>query len=95
MSVVSPVVALELTCLHQINRIELTSQDVLLKLRADLDVQVCDAPSPSLSNIAVNENWTLDLFGRIIVSQAKANGLSPRISAGETIQRNYIGTVRN
>ena len=90
---VSPMVALELAYLHEINRITLTSQDVLLKLRAELGVEVCDSSFASLIAIAVNEKWTRDPFDRIIVSDAKANGLSPLISPDEAIQRNYVKTV--
>ena len=90
---VSPMVALELAYLYEINRITLTSQDVLLKLRAELGVDVCDLSFPSLIAIAVHEKWTRDPFDRIIVSQAKANGLSPLISPDEAIRKNYIKTV--
>ena len=90
---VSPMVALELDYLHEINRITLTSQDVLLKLRAELGVEVCDSSFSSLIAIAVNEKWTRDPFDRIIVSHAKANGLSPLISSDEAIQKNYVKTV--
>jgi PIN domain nuclease of toxin-antitoxin system len=90
---VSPMVALELAYLHEINRITLTSQDVLLKLRSELGVEVCDSPFPSVITIAVNEKWTRDPCDRIIVSQAKANGLSPLISPDEAIRKNYIKTV--
>jgi PIN domain nuclease of toxin-antitoxin system len=90
---VSPMVALELAYLREINRITLSSQDVLLKLKAELGVEVCDSSFQSLITIAVNENWTRDPFDRIIVSQAKANGLSPLISSDEAIRKNYIKTV--
>jgi PIN domain nuclease of toxin-antitoxin system len=90
---VSPMVALELAYLHEINRITLTSQDVLLKLRAELGVEVCDSSFSSLIAIAVHEKWTRDPFDRIIVSHAKANGLSPLISSDAAIQKNYVKTV--
>jgi PIN domain nuclease of toxin-antitoxin system len=90
---VSPMVALELAYLHEIDRITLTAQDVLLKLRAELGVEVCDSSFPSIVAIAVNEKWTRDPFDRIIVSHAKANGLSPLISSDEAIRKNYIKTV--
>ena len=90
---VSPMVALELAYLHEIDRITISSQDVLLKLRAELGVEVCDSSFPSLITIAVNEKWTRDPFDRIIVSHAKANGLSPLISSDEMIRKNYIKTV--
>ena len=87
---VSPMVALELAYLHEINRISLSSQDLLLKLRAELGVEICDSSFASLIAIAVNEKWTRDPFDRIIVSHAKANGLSPLISSDEAIQKNYV-----
>ena len=90
---VSPMVALELTYLHEINRITLTSQDVLLKLRAELGVEVCDSAFAPIIAIAVNEKWTRDPFDRVIVSHAKANGLSPLISSDEAIRKNYVKTV--
>ena len=90
---VSPMVALELAYLHEINRITLTSQDVLLKLKAELGVDVCDTSFSSLVAIAVHEKWTRDPFDRIILSHAKANGLSRLISADDAIQKNYVKTV--
>jgi PIN domain nuclease of toxin-antitoxin system len=90
---VSPMVSLELAYLNEINRITLTAQDMLLKLKAELGVEVCNASFPSLIAIAINEKWTRDPFDRIIVSQAKANGLSPLISSDEAIRKNYVKTV--
>jgi PIN domain nuclease of toxin-antitoxin system len=90
---VSPMVSLELAYLNEINRITLTAQDILLKLKAELGVEVCDESFPSLLNIAINEKWTRDPFDRIIVSQAKASGLSPLISSDEAIRNNYVKTV--
>lgn len=90
---VSPMVALELAYLNEINRIKLSSQDILLKLKAELGVEVCDASFASLIDIAVHESWTRDPFDRIIVSHAKANGLCRLISSDEAIRKNYIKTV--
>jgi hypothetical protein len=66
---------------------------IQVKLKAELGVEVCDSPFPSIITIAVNEKWTRDPFARVIVSHAKANGLSPLISADEAIRKNYIKTV--
>lgn len=90
---VSPMVSLELAYLKEINRIRLTAQDILTKLKAELGVEACDVSLPLLMTIAVNEKWTRDPFDRIIVSHAKANGLSPLISPDEAIQKNYVKTV--
>ena len=77
---VSPMVSLELAYLNEVNRITVNSEDILLKLKAELGVEVCDASFSSLIAVAVNERWTRDPFDRIIVSHAKANGLSPAAS---------------
>jgi PIN domain nuclease of toxin-antitoxin system len=77
--------------LHEVDRIRLSSQDVLLKLRAELEV--CGSSFPAQVTIAVNEKWTRDPFDRIIVSCAKANGLSPLVSSDEAIRKNYVKTV--
>jgi PIN domain nuclease of toxin-antitoxin system len=90
---VSPIVSLELAYLNEINRITLTAQDILLKLKAELGVEVCDVPFPSLIRIAIREKWARGPFDRIIVSHAKANGLSPLISSDEAIRKNYVKTV--
>lgn len=90
---VSPMVALELAYLHENDRITLNSQDVMLKLKAELGVEVCDSPFPAVISIAVNESWTRDPFDRIIVSHAKSNGLAPLISSDTAIQKNYVKTV--
>ena len=86
-------VALELAYLHEVNRIAITAQDVLLKLKSELGVEVCTAPFLTVITIAINEKWTRDPFDRIIVSHAKTNGLAPLISSDEAIRKNYIKTV--
>src|ERR1039457_1226903 len=57
---VSPMVALELAYLHEINRIRLSSQDVLLKLRAELGVEVCGSSFSALMSITLNEKRKRD-----------------------------------
>lgn len=90
---VSPMVELELQYLYEVNRIKLTSQDILLKLRAELQVEVCPLSFISIVRSAIHEKWTRDPFDRIIVAQAKANGLSILVSSDEAIQSNYVKTI--
>src|ERR1017187_6333027 len=59
---VSPMVALELAYLHEINRITLTSQDVLLKLRAELGVEVCDSCRYASSSATMGDTSRLQLL---------------------------------
>lgn len=89
---ISPMVLLELQYLHEVSRIKLPAQDVHLKIAHEMNVRVCDLPFASVTNIALNETWTRDPFDRMIVSQAKANGLAVLLSADEEIRRNYPRT---
>jgi PIN domain nuclease of toxin-antitoxin system len=90
---ISPMVLVELEYLYEIERIKLSARDLLLKLEHELGLRVCDLPFPRVAAVVVDEKWTRDPFDRIIVAQAKANGLASLISADEEIARNYPRTV--
>lgn len=89
----SPMVLLELQYLHEIGRIKLPARDVQLKLAHETPVRVCDLPFPAMAEIAVHEGWTRDPFDRMIVANAKANGLAYLISADEEIASHYPRTI--
>lgn len=86
---VSPMVLIELEYLHEINRIRYTSREIILKVKHELGIQVCDLPFEHVAEIALDEKWTRDPFDRIIVAQAKANGLALLLSADELIRDHY------
>jgi PIN domain nuclease of toxin-antitoxin system len=90
---ISPMVLIELEYLFEIHRIKLPSRDILLKLEHELCVHVCDLPFPRVAEVVLQEKWTRDPFDRIIVAQAKANGLSSLISSDEEITKNYPRTI--
>jgi PIN domain nuclease of toxin-antitoxin system len=90
---ISPMVLIELEYLYEIQRIKLPSSDILLKIEHELGVRVCDLSFPRVAAVVVDEKWTRDPFDRIIVAQAKANGLASLISADEEIARNYPRTI--
>jgi PIN domain nuclease of toxin-antitoxin system len=54
---------------------------------------VCDKPFQEVTAVAYGENWTRDPFDRMIVAQAKSNGLSPLISSDEKIKQHYINAI--
>ena len=89
----SPVVLIELEYLYELRRIKLPARDVQLKIEHEIGVRVCDLPFPSVASAALDEKWTRDPFDRMIVAQAKANGLAPLVSADEEIKKNYPRTV--
>lgn len=86
---ISPMVLIELEYLFEVNRIQLPSRDVLLKVEHEVGVRVCELPFPLVTNVMVDEKWTRDPFDRMIVAQAKANGLAPLVSADEEIRQHY------
>jgi hypothetical protein len=71
----------------------LSPQQIVYKLSAELQSAVCDYPFPIIAEIAVGETWTRDLFDRLIVSHAKANGRAGLVSRDELIARHYPNTI--
>ncbi len=90
---VSPMVILEVELLYEKSRIKLTWRDILTKLEPEIGLTVCDLRFDRIANSAVAEHWTHDPFDRLIVANAKANGLAYLISADEDIRRNYQRAV--
>ena len=90
---VSPMVLLELAYLYEIGRIKLSARDVQLKIEHEIGVRVCDLGFPAIANVAVDESWTRDPFDRMIVAQAKANGLAYLVTADEEIGQHYSRSV--
>jgi PIN domain nuclease of toxin-antitoxin system len=89
----SPMVLIELQYLYEFNRVKLPARDVRLKVEHEIGVRVCDLPFLSVASAALDEKWTRDPFDRMIVAQAKANGVAPLVSADEEIKKNYPRTV--
>jgi len=89
----SPMVLMELEYLLEIQRILLPARDLLTKLAHEIGVRVCGLDFPSIVDAALDEKWTRDPFDRIIVAQAKANGLAWLVSADTEIQSHYPRTV--
>jgi PIN domain nuclease of toxin-antitoxin system len=90
---ISPTVLLELEYLYEIKRFTLRGQDIARKLEHEVGVRVCGLGFPEIVIVALEEKWTRDPFDRLIVAHAKANGLSPLISADKTIREQYLRAV--
>jgi len=90
---ISPMVLIELEYLYEVNRIKLPARDVQLKIEHEIGVRVCDLSFSSVANVTLDEKWTRDPFDRMIVAQAKANGLAFLVSADEEIRKHYPRTV--
>lgn len=90
---ISPIVLLELEFLYEIRRIKLSARDIQRKLEHETGLRVCDQPFAAIAAAAAEEKWTRDPFDRLIVANAKVNGLAPLISADEAIAQHYPRTV--
>ncbi|HEX5235731.1 MAG TPA: PIN domain-containing protein [Silvibacterium sp.] len=90
---VSPIVLVELEYLFEIERIRISARDAQIKIETEIGVRICDLPFTQVSAVALDEKWTRDPFDRIIVAQAKANGLAPLISADREIAAHYPRTI--
>jgi PIN domain nuclease of toxin-antitoxin system len=90
---ISPMVLVELEYLHEIGRLKVRSRDLHTKAEHELGLKLCKLPFAAVANAAINETWTRDVFDRIIVANARVNGLAPLISADEMIAENYPRTV--
>lgn len=90
---ISPAVLIELNFLYQIHRIVRAPQDLAKQLKMQIGVQVCNHSFPDLADTSLFENWTRDPFDLMIVSQAKANGFAPLITADAKIRDHYPPAV--
>ncbi|MGD0481453.1 MAG: PIN domain-containing protein [Terracidiphilus sp.] len=90
---VSPMVLVELEYLYEIGRLTLPGKDILRKLEHELGLLLCDLPFADVARAALDEKWTRDAFDRIIVAQARLNGLAPLISSDEHVAEHYPRTV--
>ena len=73
--IVSPMVRLELTLLHEIGRITVPAAVVLDGLRIHADLGVAESRFERVSAIAATLSWTRDPFDRLIAAHALADDL--------------------
>jgi PIN domain nuclease of toxin-antitoxin system len=90
---ISPMVLVELEYLYEIGRLKVRSRDLHAKAAQELGLKLCEIPFAVVANAAIDETWTRDVFDRIVVANARVNGLAPLISADETIREYYPRTV--
>ena len=89
----SPIVALELDFLYEIGRLRVPARDLIRKLEKEANLEISTLPFVHGVELAMDEKWTRDPFDRMIVAQARLDGLAPLICADELIQANYMRTV--
>lgn len=86
-------VLVELEYLYEIGRLKVRSRDLRTKAEHELGLKLCELPFATVASAAIDETWTSDVFDRIIVANARVNGLAPLISADEDIAQHYPRAV--
>ena len=74
--VVSPMVQLELSYLHEIGRLTIGGADIIADLERRIGLHRSDFPLDSLVETAAGLTWTRDPFDRLIVADALVAGAS-------------------
>ena len=70
--VISPIVQLELTFLHEIGRLAVGGGDVVADLRERVGLRLSEQPLSAVVAAAAGLSWTRDPFDRLIVADALA-----------------------
>ena len=89
---ISPIVALELQYLYEINRISLSGATVLAVVRKDFGVAFATHSFQDIIFEAFSLDWTRDPFDRIIVAHASFDG-APLLTKDESIRQHYQRAV--
>lgn len=89
---ISPIVELELTYLHEISRINCPAAAILDSLRRDLGLATCPHPFAAVVGAALTLDWTRDPFDRLIVAHA-AHRSAPLLTADQHIAKHYPAAV--
>lgn len=89
---VSPMVVLELDYLHEIGKTSAPGQSVFADLRERIGLRMCDRTFAEVVTLASVQQWTLDPFDRLIVSQA-AIGPDPLLTRDRSIHDHYPHAV--
>jgi PIN domain nuclease of toxin-antitoxin system len=89
---VSPMVSLELAYLHEIGRVTRPPATVLAQLIGSIGLRTTDQSLASLVSVAMELNWTRDVFDRLIVSECIHAG-QPLLTKDRTIRRHFEQAV--
>lgn len=72
--VISPMVQLELSYLHEIGRLTIGGADLIADLQRRIGLRRSDLPLEALVNTAATLTWTRNPFDRLIVADALVAG---------------------
>ena len=85
----SPMVLLELQYLFEVGRSLISPRGALIKLRHEIDLQLCELAFPLVIEAALEEVWTREPFDRLIVAHARANGYAALVTSDAKIREHY------
>ena len=89
--VISPVVVLELQYLWETKRTTEPASVVVDDLASRIGLGLSQAPFPAVARKAVELAWTRDPFDRLLVAQAKMDGLT--LVTTDPLVRSYPGVA--
>lgn len=91
-NLISPLVALELTYLYELKRVQEPSDQVIQVLSQEIGLKICDLPFSPVIQSAIQQTWTRDPFDRIIVGQAMVNQC-PLVTKDLLIHTHYVHAI--
>ena len=90
---VSPMVALELQYLREIDRLRFSADEILSNLAVRIGARTCQIPFDVVVRHAMRVTWTRDPFDRVIAAHALAAD-APLLTADEVMAKHYPRCVR-
>ncbi len=87
-----PIIALELTYLHEIGRLRTPADTIIDYLVERVQLEFCDMPFRQIIASAIQQTWTRDPFDRMIVGHAAVQECE-LVTKGDTINANYTRAV--
>ena len=71
--IISPILQLELTYLHETKRINQSSHHIINELQSKMGLKLCDCSFDKIVVKAITLTWTRDPFDRLIAANAICN----------------------
>ncbi len=90
---ISPMVFLEFSYLHQRGRVRFSSAELYTNLSTSFGVSLCQLGFPGVAAAAAALEWTNDPFDRMIVAQSQCDPKSRLVTADRLILSNYDRAV--
>ncbi len=90
--IISPMVSLEMTYLHEIGRLNTDMPVIAAYLKEAVGLEICSIPFGKVVDYAIKQTWTRDPFDRLIVAQAAVTK-SGLITKDEMIRKHYKYSV--